>query len=335
MNKRDFEILRKAVAPKPIRLGQPPWSEEELTLAYFRNATQTKRKIESRPGAKYSHAIETLDLSVSLFKASVEALLSSIETFRQKSEEPNFGFRVCRSEEEYYQLAVRRNLFCASSAALALVEHSRKVQANLKILGYHERIDQDFKNHIDHLLIQGLRDCILHKRLLPANWQTTVILGEGKETRFFLCKPDLLSWKKWSSPVKKYLHNLDYGVDIEELFIAYRDRVVAFHSWYRDVIELAGDWALKEYQEYQRIIKGIGWRSSYLLLLKIARSAKIKPLERLNEFLFPNEIGYVLSTQDLKQQVDRIIEILDEYNACDDALRSEAYKLFGVNSDPK
>ena len=284
MNKRDFEILRKVVAPKPIRLGQPPWSEEELTLAYFRNATQTKCKIESRPGAKYSHAIEALELSVSLFKASVESLLSSIKKFRQKSEEPNFGFRVCRFEEERYQLAVRRNLFCASAAALALVEHTRKVQGNLKILGYHERIDQDFKNNIDHLLIQGLRDCILHKRLLPANWQTTVILGEGKETRFFLCKTDLLSWKKWSSPVKKYLHNLDYGVDIEELFIAYRDLVVAFHSWYHDVIELAGDWALKEYQEYQRIIKGIGWRSSYLLLLKIARSAKINPLERLSAY---------------------------------------------------
>ena len=41
----------------------------------------------------------------------------------------------------------------------------------------------------------------------------------------------------------------------------------------------------------------------------------------------------MLSTQDLKQQVDRIIEVLDEYNACDDSLRSEVYKLFGVALD--
>lgn len=109
--------------------------------------------------------------------------------------------------------------------------------------------------------------------------------------------------------------------------------MVAFHEWYRGAIELAGDWALKEYQEYQRIIKGIGWRTSYQILVQIARSAKIDPFARINEYLFPHEIEYVLSTQDLKQQVDRIIEVLDEYKSCDDALRSEVYKLFGVALD--
>ena len=330
MNKRDLEILRKATAPKMIRLGQPPWSEEELTIAYFRNATQTNRKVESRPGAKYSNAIDALGLSVALFNNAVEAVLASIVTFRRRSIETNFGSRVRRSEEEHCQLDVRCKLFNVIAAALALVDHSRVVQTKLKIPNYQEHIDQEFKHHIDHRLIQELRDYILHSRLLPAEWQTTIKFGEGQETRFYLRKSVLLSSKKWSRPVREYLHRLDYGVDIEELFLAYRDRVVAFHAWYRGAIELCGDSVLKEYREYQRIIKGIGWRTSYRILLQIARSAKIDPFNRINEYLFPHEIEYVLSTQDLKQQVDRIIEVLDEYNACDDSLRSEVYKLFGV-----
>jgi hypothetical protein len=331
---KELDILRKAFAPKSIDMGQPPWSREELLIAYSRNQNLTNRKIESRPGANYSHAIDTLDLSLSLFKASVEALLSSIEKFRQNAKKPNSGYRVYHFDEERYQLAVRRNLFCASTAALALVAHTRdNIQKKLRILGYQERIDQDFKNHIDHRLIQELRNCSLHVRLWPANWRTTINYVEGHETKFFLRKSDLLSWENWPAPLKEYLHGLDYGVDLEELFIAYRDRVIAFHSWYRDAIELAGDGILKEYQEYQRIIQGTGWMASYKILLQIARGKKINPYEHLNEFLFPDEIEYVMSTQDIKQQVDRIIEILDEYNACDEALKAEAYKLFGVNFD--
>ncbi|MCK9374804.1 MAG: hypothetical protein M0P73_01500 [Syntrophobacterales bacterium] len=330
MDKRALEILRKATAPKKIRLGQPPWSKEELTQAYFRNAAQTMLRVTSRPGAKYSNAIDALDLSVALFNNAVESLFDSIETYRQKSIEPKFGSRIRRSEEEHYQLTVRRNLFSVVAAALALVEHSRVVQKKLMIPDYQEHVDQEFKNHVDHRLIQELRDYVLHSRLLPADWQTTIKYGEGKETRFYIRKTVLLSSKKWSRSVSEYIRSLDYGVDIEELFLAYRSRVLAFHTWYRGAIEIAGDWVLREYREYQRVIKGIGWRTSYQILIQTARGAKIDPFKRLNEYLFPHEIEYVFSTQDLKEQVDRIIEILDEYNACDDSLRSEVYKLFGV-----
>ncbi|MCX5891006.1 MAG: hypothetical protein NTY36_16415 [Deltaproteobacteria bacterium] len=334
MNKKDIEIFRKAFAPKPIRLEQPPWSEEDLSQAYFRNQALTMRKIESRPGAIFSNAIEALDLSVALFKDTIEALLTSIDTFRHKSQEGDFDFRVNRFEQERYQLAVRRNLFSASAAAMALVHHTLTVQKKLKIAGYQERIDQDFRYQTDHLLIQGLRNCVLKARLLPADWQTTITYGEGNETRFFLRKSVLLSYRRWPGTVKKYINELDYGVNLEELFLAYRDRVVAFHAWYRDAIELTGGWALKEFREYQRIIKGIGWKSSYQILLHIARSKKIDPFEYLNKFLSPDKIKYVKSTKDLKQQVDRIIEVLDEYKACDSSLRSEVYQLFGLPPSP-
>jgi len=32
-----------------------------------------------------------------------------------------------------------------------------------------------------------------------------------------------------------------------------------------------------------------------------------------------------------KRQVDRIIELVDEYGACDEDLRKAVYELFGIN----
>lgn len=334
MTKKNLEIFRKAFALKPIKLGQPPWSEDELTQAYFLNQKQTMRKIESMPGAIFSNAIEAMNLSVELFKDTLEALFTSIDIFRQKSQKGDFNFRLSRWEEEHYQLVVRRNLFSASAAAMALVDHTRTVQKKLTIKGYQERIDQDFKYRTDHLLIKGLRNCVLHSRLLPADWRIRIRYGEQNETKFFLRKSVLLSYRKWPVQVKRYINEQDYGVNLEELFSTYRDRAIKFHAWYKDAIDIAGGYILKEYRKYQRIIKGIGWKSSYQILLHIARSKKIDPFEYLNEFLFPDEIEYVQSTKDLKQQVDRIIELLDEYKACDSSLRSEIYQLFGLPSIP-
>lgn len=105
----------------------------------------------------------------------------------------------------------------------------------------------------------------------------------------------------------------------------------AFHQWYRAAIEGHFRVDLAEHRDYDRILKGIGWRSSYALLLQVARSTNQNPFDRLGEYLHPHELEAVLGINDRRAQVDKIIEILDVYNACDEALRRVAYELFGVD----
>jgi hypothetical protein len=51
----------------------------------------------------------------------------------------------------------------------------------------------------------------------------------------------------------------------------------------------------------------------------------------LDKYLSDNEIEEILSLPfRSKLQVDRIIELIDEYRCCDEELRNAAYRLFGV-----
>jgi hypothetical protein len=44
---------------------------------------------------------------------------------------------------------------------------------------------------------------------------------------------DLQSFKKWSAPAKKYLRTIHEKVDVLEVATVYRDKVIAFHNWFR------------------------------------------------------------------------------------------------------
>ena len=44
---------------------------------------------------------------------------------------------------------------------------------------------------------------------------------------------NLLAFKDWSAPAKKYLRTIQEKVDVLEVATAYRDKVIAFHNWFR------------------------------------------------------------------------------------------------------
>jgi hypothetical protein len=44
---------------------------------------------------------------------------------------------------------------------------------------------------------------------------------------------ELQAFKDWSAPAKKYLRTIQEKVDVLEVATAYRDKVIAFHNWFR------------------------------------------------------------------------------------------------------
>lgn len=329
----DHRILRNVLQPKPIPLGDPPRSRETLIKAYFANFAETRRLVESRPGAAFQAHLDSLSLSLELFNDSINDLLCSIDEFRKASLVPRFHSRVRQSEFERLQLWVRRAMFSASAAAMALVEHTRTVNNALNVPGYQDRVDASFPSSMSHRLIQDLRNCVLHFRLLPADWQTTIAFSEGASTRFYIRKETLLGWRGWSPPVRAFIQDLNYGIAVEELFRSYAGTVNDFHQWYRLAIDELGQAELAEYRSYDRILKGVAWRNGYRMILQLAQSTGVNPFDHLSDYLFPDELEVVLQIKDRKAQVDRIIEILDIYDACDEARRAEVYQVFGVPSN--
>lgn len=67
------------------------------------------------------------------------------------------------------------------------------------------------------------------------------------------------------------------------------------------------------------------------MLSQVVIQQKRDPYHYLNRYLTIAELEEVQQLPNKsKTQVDRIIELIDDYGACDDELRDLAYKAFGV-----
>jgi hypothetical protein len=90
---------------------------------------------------------------------------------------------------------------------------------------------------------------------------------------------------------------------------------------------------ISEYLRYKRLINGFSAESHWKVLLQqVFIPQKIDPYLYLDRYLTDYELQEVLSLpHQSKGQVDKIIAFVDEYNVCEDELRSLVYRLFNVS----
>jgi len=90
---------------------------------------------------------------------------------------------------------------------------------------------------------------------------------------------------------------------------------------------------LREFFDCKKTYNAVNVRSTWNLLIKqVFLQKKIDPYMYLGRYLSNNEIEEILSLPfRSKRQVDRIVEIVDEYGACNEELRKAVYELFGIN----
>jgi hypothetical protein len=214
---------------------------------------------------------------------------------------------------------------------MALVEHSRRTVKNITIPGYKKRVAERFANNEEHRFIQALRDYVVHRRMVEANWLVSWS-AEGRNCQFLLNQDELLSWDKWDALSGAFIKRHPKGIDVEGLFKNYRDRVESFHGWFREALCAAAEPDLSEYRRYQQMLDRFSAKAEYRVLLEQVVIPKgLDPYDYLDRFLTEDEMDEVLRLRlRSRRQVDRIIEIVDEYGACDAELRKTVYKVFGV-----
>ena len=139
-------------------LGPLPWSEAVLRQAYFRSFTDAQKSIQEHPGFTAHRELYTLQLSLDIFLNSVSELCQSIDTFRIDAHAPSFWTRPAQSQFKNRELGVRRGVFAVATSALALVDHSRKVQKRVAITKeeYARQLKETFDEY-EHRFIQSLR----------------------------------------------------------------------------------------------------------------------------------------------------------------------------------
>jgi hypothetical protein len=314
-------------------LGPLPWNTEVLRKAYFRGPFDIRKAIQVHPGYRFHADLLNLGSSLDIFKDSVADLFKSVATFNSESQVNKFWTRSMRQHFDVRLLAVQRGVFSVATTAMALVDHSRVVNQRIKIPSYQKQVDKYFLTNEEHQFIQGLRQCISHCRVVEAEWEQSWTKTK-RHTRFLLHIEKLLAYSNWRPLAKVYMNKHIKGIDLEVLVKKYQACVYEFHSWFHSEIKKMVEPELSEYREYERKINSFASKAEWSMLLKqVVLARGMDPYLYLDRYLSDSELTEVLSLPMRSQkQVDKIIEVVDSYNVCDDELRNVAYRAFGVNA---
>jgi hypothetical protein len=89
---------------------------------------------------------------------------------------------------------------------------------------------------------------------------------------------------------------------------------------------------ISDYLRYRRILNRFASESTWTSLLEqVFIPKKLDPYMYLDRYLTKQELEEVLSLPPRsKEQVDRIIQLIDEYGACTEEIRKRVYEFFNV-----
>jgi hypothetical protein len=317
----------------PIWSAARPWTREQIISSTFQDLVRTQQTIDSLPGGKIFSKLDSLYLSLRVFLDATYDLLSSINLFKSESERSDFWNRPRRMDFERLEVRIQRGVFSATMAAMALVDHTRKFSNDFPVEHYQERVNENFAENPLHKFIQCLRNFTTHVRIAKSNW-VTIRDKEGRSVFFLFSTTDLNKWDGWDALSRTYIESNPEGINVEQLFQDYSKKVKSFHDWFRSRVWERNSEILREYLACKKTYNAVNAGSMWRLLLKQAfPRKKIDPYMYLDNYLSHNEIEEILSLPfQSKSQVDRIIELVDEYGCCDEELRNAAYTLFGVTA---
>jgi len=314
-----------------ITIGPPPWSDEALTAAYFRNFTRTREIIRTHPGYVFYRDLEDLGRGLELLHEAIDALKTACHLFRADAVTEAFWWRANKAEFECRVRAIRLALFAAVCASQALVDTCHATIKHVAIADYKDHVKDSFTTWGVSRFIHGLRIYISHRRVFEAQWEVRRPSEGPEEVRFLLQREDLLAYDEWPSQARVYIEQNPNGVDPEELFELYRTRVDAFHEWYHEAFAQAAQPALSEYCRYLGLLDRLGSRSTWNLLVEIGFKQGLDPYSYLTQYLTPQELSEVSQLPERSvEQIDRIIKMVDDRGACDEALRKKIHLLFKV-----
>jgi hypothetical protein len=125
------------------------------------------------------------------------------------------------------------------AAALSLIDHTRRLYNKLypdtgQFLDYESKISSEFAHDPLSQFVKCLRQYCQHYKAPNLDVTTSWKQGDEKPTMTFnLLKVDLESFDGWSVTAKKYLDGVTEKVNILEVAVKYREKVIAFYEWFQ------------------------------------------------------------------------------------------------------
>lgn len=319
-----------------ISLGPLPWSDEILEQAYWQGFVTAYEAIREHPGYELHKRQQSLNSALRLFRKWCSRFHEDLDRFHVEAHEGRITDMKRAQELKQFEVSFQEALYVIASTAMTLVDQSRRIKKYVEPISYKEQIEI-FANDPAHRFIQELRNDFAHSSLHQPNWQLSVKEDGTRSTEMILFLHQF-SWSaKQNLLARQYLQDRPEGIPISALIMEYQAKVVAFHEWlHQAIVEKAGG-RIADYLRCECRLKAIGAHSMWRVLLsQVVIPNKKDPFQYLDRYLTPEQITEINQLpQRSEQQIDRIIEMVDEYGACDEELKHVVYQAFAVGIPQK
>lgn len=294
--------------------------------------------IRHHPGHAIEEGLSSLKSILDVFNRSWRDLSNAFDEFSTFASQPDALHISKRAKKHDIQFEVRKEMFTICHAAKALVDAARSLTAGLSPPGYRERINREFAENGQHRFISQLRDNLSHSWFAPADWSIkTTWIDNGKTkvqtTAFTLSSKKMLYDGDFTGIARDYILSSGAKINIRDLFGSYVEKVRAFYEWFFPAFDGNLPPYVIEYREVQKARKAQLSRVSWGLILNTVVESNIDPYDYLEGNMTSADLQEVFKLQHRsKEQVDKIISVIDENDACDDDLRKKIYKLFKIET---
>ena len=304
-----------------------------MVAAAWKSLKDAQRFVDEHPGHDLVERCASLQSVIRILEGAGKSFHECLARFHSEAQVGHLFRRNRRSDIDAYEAKFQELLYLFASSAMTLVDQARALSEKVELPGYQERVNSSFAANPRHRFVQELRNDLIHVTLHQPNWQITSGRDEKSTSKFMLWPSQLTRVSQYNALAREYVRDHPKGIDLGILIDEYAGDVRDFQKWLRDTLNATAGSVIDDYTRCLNRIKAVSARSWWNIIFQQGvLPHKRDPYQYLDQYLTPQELTEVNSfTFKSKAQVDRIIELVDEYGACDSELRAVIYKAFGAN----
>lgn len=321
--------------PSLYSLGPLPWSDEVLVAAAWKSFEDARRLVNEHPGRDLAERSLSLKSVLHIFEGAAESFDELLVRFHAEAHGSHLFRRNRRSDLDAFEVKLQERLYLFASSAMTLVDQARALRKKVELSGYEERVSSSFAKNPRHRFIQDLRNDLIHVTLHQPSWQLTSGRNEEPTSKFMLWPDQLTRSNEYTALARAYVRDHPKGIDLGVLIDEYVRDVTEFHEWLNDALNNSAGSLVADYRRCSNRINAVSSCSWWNIIFRqVVLAGKRDPYQYLDQYLTPQELVDVNSLPGRsKAQIDRIIELVDEFGACDLELRALIYKAFGASDD--
>jgi hypothetical protein len=320
------EKNRKAFLIKGIKTV--PVSQDVLDKLIF-EVGEAYEIIIHHPGYDLCSKIESLERALGTYHKCHADLITGLDIFDIASKDATLFQRNRARDLEEHEARVRKEVFSLTSAAAILVDMTRHITRHITISDFDEKRTSNF-NEIQHEFIKGLRNNLNHVLFFEPGWTKRNSMKE-ETSHFEYSSAKLLREGDFNEKARDYILSQEEVIDVRNLFTSYHICIDGFYEWLIPEIKNKLPIEITDYQRCRKEMQINSVRCWYRLLFTQIISPKTDLYSHLHKHLTQEELEEINALPNCsKEQIDRIIEMVDEYGAIDDELRELIYKGFKV-----